>query len=338
MRALTVITLAALAGCIDEGPKEAAAGDAGAADQGRDPDGPEPAVPRDAAPEAPDGEGDGPPLGESDGAIACPAPRPLLDIDAIAGDVVRLDARDVVPDGLRWAWVVVARPEGSTSNPVESYFNNASPADGGSADDDSTPTAHFFIDLAGHFAFELRVFRDGCDPAAVPFAIDTPVPPGFTVQLVWHTPSDPDETDDDGADLDLHLLHPNAPGWAESPFDCFSANPTPDWGQLEDARDDPALDVDDTDGAGPENITLTLPENTAALGAPYLVGVEARSDARAGGMGWGPSEATVRVWGAGAFVEASRVLAPGDRWIPFAVHAPPLRVERLDRLLEPGGS
>ena len=51
--------------------------------------------------------------------------------------------------------------------------------------------------------------------------------------------------------------------------------------------DDPGLDRDDTDGAGPENVNLNIPEE----GLTYRVGVHYWND-----HGFGPSLATVRVY------------------------------------------
>ncbi len=120
--------------------------------------------------------------------------------------------------------------------------------------------------------------QDGSDP---------PPEDEVQVQLIWNTPADPDHTDQDGTDLDLHLLHQNAQGtWNESPWDCFSGNPNPDWGVPDSPVDDPLLDPNDTDGAGPENIILPGPE----ADHDYKIGVYYLDDA-----GYGLSLATVRV-------------------------------------------
>jgi hypothetical protein len=67
----------------------------------------------------------------------------------------------------------------------------------------------------------------------------------FRVQLTW--------TSDPSSDLDLHLLRPG--GVAFSSNDCYFGNCTGSgltWGSS-----NPILDVDDTQGYGPENIYLT---------------------------------------------------------------------------------
>ena len=121
------------------------------------------------------------------------------------------------------------------------------------------------------------------------------------IELIWHTPEDPDETDegaDAGADLDLHFVHPWAggpdldgdgqpDGWFDLPFDCFWYNADPEWGSFDPSIDDnPGLDNDDRDGTGPENINLNIPDDVI-----YRVGVHYWDD-----HGFGASYATVRVY------------------------------------------
>ena len=111
-----------------------------------------------------------------------------------------------------------------------------------------------------------------------------------------------DQTDEGpqaGTDLDLHFIHPFAggpdldgdgksDGWFDSDFDCFWHNPDPKWNSFDPAiDDDPGLDRDDTDGAGPENMNLNIPEN----GKTYKVGVHYWKD-----HGFGESYATVRIY------------------------------------------
>ena len=59
-----------------------------------------------------------------------------------------------------YEWVVIARPPGSTAQPVERFFNPARPADGGPPDRTDTPTAFLFLDLPGTFDLELRVLDE----------------------------------------------------------------------------------------------------------------------------------------------------------------------------------
>jgi hypothetical protein len=62
----------------------------------------------------------------------------------------------------------------------------------------------------------------------------------------------------DLTDVDLHLLGPGGVMWT-CEGDCYFSNGNPNWGDPNDFRDDPFLDVDDVDGFGPENINLEAP-------------------------------------------------------------------------------
>lgn len=186
-------------------------------------------------------------------------------------DVITLDGSPSTDPGgevAEWHWTVISRPEGSTAGIVERFHDPNHPADGGEPDDVTTPEAFFFVDLAGEYEFELVVVdnlgQESCEPLATARVTVSAVPDkDLHVQLVWTTPDDPDETDDTGTDVDLHLRHPMADGgWNTDAgiYDCYFANKTPDWGVPLDPADNPTLDIDDTNGAGPENINLARPE------------------------------------------------------------------------------
>lgn len=194
-------------------------------------------------------------------------------------DIITLDGSPSDdPDGevRSWRWTVIQRPDGSVSQPVESFADPGRPADGGEADDPSTPRTQFFVDLAGEYVVELQVVdalgQTSCEPrAAAQVTIHAVPQKDLHVQLVWSTPDDPDETDGSGTDVDLHLVHERADGlWAgpAEPWDCYYGNAQPDWGVIGEVSDNPSLDIDDTNGAGPENINLAEPE----LGVTYDVG------------------------------------------------------------------
>ena len=78
---------------------------------------------------------------------------------------------------------------------------------------------------------------------------------GFRVQLTW-------DTGPSNSDIDLHLVRPGG-SVSSATTDCYYGNCTPfdpalDWG-VAGATGNPLLDVDNTDGYGPENITLSGP-------------------------------------------------------------------------------
>ena len=245
-------------------------------------------------------------------------------------DVVNLDASlSSDPDGpngqpVKYRWTVISSPSGSTSQPVESFSNQFRPQDGGPADAESTPFAFFWVDLIGTYEIELTVVDDygteapssTCQQDPVIVRIEAEPDEDLSVELVWNTPSDFDQTDGDGTDLDLHVAHPTSPAWFDRRLDCHYRNPIANWGNSE--ANNATLDVDDTDGAGPEKISILEPENTSSLGGPYRVAVHYYSDSGFGvgiGGSFGPSEATVRITLRGQMAEEfSQNMSNWDLW------------------------
>lgn len=111
------------------------------------------------------------------------------------------------------------------------------------------------------------------------------------IELTWSTPSDPDQTDGNGTDFDLHVRDEGATWWFDDTTgpgsDCYSGNPNLDWGVAGDASDDPILEIEDHDGAGPEIISIDSP----SVGMTYTVGVHSSSD-----NGFGPSLVSINVY------------------------------------------
>ena len=220
---------------------------------------------------------------------------------AVQSDIKFIDTSfDATPGGavVAWAWAVVAPP--------------------GSADvftpGPNTANAYFTANVVGDYAFTLTVANKfGCENTRT-MHLKVPPPKGCHVQLTWTTPLDLDPTDhcasnaDCGSDLDLHVVHPAAmtpgvdldgDGQPDGFFDigqsgglagdCFWFNAHPCWvqDQCSDPAHQPSLDLDDTDGAGPENFTYVLPQ----AGKCYKIGVHYWDD-----HGFGASYPTVRVW------------------------------------------
>lgn len=170
------------------------------------------------------------------------------------------------PDGhiAAYHWQVTARPLGSNATIEE--------LDGGRY-------AEFFVDLAGDFTVRLTVIdTDGLSDTET-FSFSAVPYEAVHVQLTW---------DKDRADVDLHLTNETAGGqFYTQPWDCFFANPEPNWGASSIASDDPRLDIDDTEGFGPENINLDAPED----GSRYHVYVHYYSD-----DGMGATTARIRIY------------------------------------------
>lgn len=249
------------------------------------------------------------PITAGAGRPGCPTPAPApIPSQTIPLEILTLDGAPSSGDErpiAQWRWAVVERPENSSARVVESFHDAERPADGGSADDPTTPSALFFLDVAGRYTFELSV-EDArgmlspspeC-PAISRVSVEVKPDADLHLQLTWDTPLDADQTDDDGTDVDLYLLHPHADGkWRAADYACYFHQPAPDWGEPGDARDDPTLDIDDVNGAGPENINLRAPEETAPLGGLYHIGVHYyRSIRRDETSTYGASEARVKIY------------------------------------------
>ncbi len=173
------------------------------------------------------------------------------------------------------------------------------PADSGAVlNQENTSTSGLFLDLTGDYRVELEVWNargiKSCEPAVMDISA-TP-DEDVHIQLVWDTSNDNNQFDSFGSDVDLHLLKQGGI-WNLEPWDCFWQNLEPDWGVRGDRSDNPSLDIDDTDGWGPENINLNNPEN----GERYHVGVHYFSD-----QGFGVSYATVRLYLGGRLVREFR--------------------------------
>lgn len=162
----------------------------------------------------------------------------------------------------------------------------------------------FLPNVAGDYTFKLQVYDElGTAACAVATRVLHVVPDNkLHIELTWDTPGDPDQADEKGADLDLHLAHPDAPTlkgqpdldgngepdpwWAQC-YDCFWINKSPTWPDVSDTDDDPNVDLDDTNGQGPENISMAWPlENEK-----YWIGVYYWSDG-----GYGASTPRLRIY------------------------------------------
>jgi hypothetical protein len=96
----------------------------------------------------------------------------------------------------------------------------------------------------------------------------------ITIELTWTNPEDPDETDDVGSDVDLHLVKMGPGKWFEAPYDVYFRNPNNGPGSANNGLwnpESPSLDIDDVDGAGPETIQMNDPASCQwyAIGVHY---------------------------------------------------------------------
>ncbi|MBL8784106.1 MAG: choice-of-anchor D domain-containing protein [Deltaproteobacteria bacterium] len=210
-------------------------------------------------------------------------------------------------------WTVI-QPNGSTSTLRPSKFV-------------AEPT--FEANIIGEYIFRLKVFdalgNESCSDAEQRVIVTSN--DAIHVELLWNTPTDADQTDLVGADVDLHFLHPSAAGaYFHQRFDCYWENTTPEWG-FASPQDNPRLDRDDVDGAGPENLNVDVPEQ----GVRYQVGVHYWDD-----WGFGPSTTTVRIYIYGQLRDqwADVRLVVNDMWDTHYIDWPSGVVTRITR---PGG-
>lgn len=132
---------------------------------------------------------------------------------------------------------------------------------------------------------------DGCDGSGrVQFRVseETGVGEGLRVVISWRTPGDPDELEDPGSDVDLHMVRARGDRlrW-NSEEDCYFGNREPEWGAPAESVDNCRLLRDELDGIGPEILVLERPARDEVwyVGAHYFAA-----------SGFGPSEVTLRVF------------------------------------------
>ena len=222
-------------------------------------------------------------------------------------DTIRLDGSSSFdPDGelRRYEWSIVRAPEGFTGG----IFPTSR---------EVKPTV--FLSLVGTYEFELDVYdalgKRSCSPSRV--VVEAIPENDIYVQLRWSTSSDSDETDDHGADLDLHYRHPDGE-WNTSPHDIYWRNHTAPWAA-------PGLVIDDTDGSGPEAIAHSEPSRDRN----YTVGVYYYED-----HGYGESRATIDVYIDGILRgESNKLLRNRDQfWDVLSIAWPSGSITSNDRV------
>ncbi len=208
------------------------------------------------------------------------------DITTTPLSTVSLSGSGFDPDGgtVTYLWTVTVRPPGSTSNPVPP----------------NAATTSFFVDLAGLYTLTLTVTDDEGLTASCTVDINS-VPSGdIHIELVWDTSY---------GDADLHMTcagcSPSA-SWYMAPTvgenDCWYANTNAAWPPMGPSGN-ASLDIDDTDGYGPENINIA----TSPTAGTYEIGVAYYCSHSIGpGMidpGDGSTDATVNIYCGGLLVD-----------------------------------
>lgn len=199
----------------------------------------------------------------------CPAvieTRPLATVTLEGSGV---DDGTIVASG----WSLRSQPMGADSDP---------PSPGDSA------RASFRPQLAGEYTVELFVRDDDGNVATCTTLVRAIATEGLRVEVFWNT---------DGTDMDTHLLRPDGSTWF-SDDDCYYGNcqgeglSWPPGG----TEDDPSLDIDDTDGFGPENINIESP-----IDGTYRVSIDAFR---------GAANTTVRIYCGGSTTDPRQTFGP----------------------------
>jgi len=137
-------------------------------------------------------------------------------------------------------WELVSAPDG-----------NAGALSGGGA-----VVSGFVPQLAGEYVARLTVTNERGNSSECEATLTAVPMQDLWVEMYWERSGD---------DMDLHLLAPDGVILTDS--DCYFANCVDwgygglDWGTSGESSDDPALDLDDIPGTGPENINIDSPVN-----------------------------------------------------------------------------
>lgn len=235
-----------------------------------------------------------------------------LEVVTAPGEAVQLDgsgSTDPDSPSLTFTWSVLSAPGGSTAAP-----NPAVSSDGLSA---------FSPDAVGSYTLQLTV-EDGDGNADSCTVTVTAVGLGaLHVQLEW---------EEIWGDLDLHLTRANLPPLGTFMNDdwpvaeaCWFRAQSSDWGAVGSADGDVALDVDDQDGYGPENLEiLSNPEvGTYHVGVHFFCAHSAT--ARKNDLDK-PLHGRVRIYCAGVLIDEiptsttyRQLTRVGDFWIPAKI-------------------
>ena len=215
----------------------------------------------------------------------------------------------------KYKWTLLKAPPGLAGY---SFFPNDTTADVqfGVKTANKAGVEEVTINVVGEYQFKLQVWDDNGTESCAPSLFTLLVIPSVSihVELLWDTPGDPTKgggKGDDGTDMDLHFGHSKVyeatkcggtvvdkcqpdqdkdglgDPWFHGVYDTYWYNPHPNWGNAAAGEDNPSLDLDDTNGWGPENLNLQAPED----GVTYGVGVH-YWDA----FDFGDSTATVNVY------------------------------------------
>lgn len=187
-------------------------------------------------------------------------------------DYILLDGSESQdPDGQieKYNWRVIEKPDGASEDIDFDPWKDAPDSD--------RSKRRIRLLVAGDYKIGLNVEdNDGfqsCEEAVLELSAQPDEK--VHVELTWENPKDPDQTDDNGDDVDVHLVKMGPGQWFEEPYDVYFKNPNrgEDSGGSEGIwnPESPSLDIDDRNSLGPENIQMDDPQDCQwyAIGVHY---------------------------------------------------------------------
>lgn len=209
--------------------------------------------------------------------VSCP---PTIETRPLSPVSITASATD---DGtiVLWRWEIESRPTGSGASPP-------SPA--------NAPSTSFVPDIAGVYVLRVSATDDDGLTDTCTLRVDARNVDGLRVEMFWDTSL---------SDMDLHLMNPTGTRWATDDV-CYYANCNVsvgrhlEWGAP--GRDDnPRLDIDNTNGRGPENINIARPVPGTYRVAVHAYATRSRNTTH---------RVTVRIYCGGSTTEPVRTFGP----------------------------
>jgi len=196
-------------------------------------------------------------------------------------------------ENLRYLWNFSSTPGGISLDIVDDSNRAGSPLNGNSSN--KINRAAFQAKIKGAYTVRLVVINDK-EISSIPAecTINAVSDDDLAVKMLWNNKN---------ADIDLHLIKPDGT-FGDNQTDCYFWNCSPqysgarpDWGVEGETKDDPFLDIDNTDGIGPETVTINKPENGL-----YKVTVHAYDTTK------GPSTVVVKAYAHGVEEKSASLL------------------------------
>jgi len=196
-------------------------------------------------------------------------------------------------ENLKYLWSFATTPGGISLDIVDDSNRAGSPLNGDPSN--KINRAAFQAKIKGTYVVRLVVINEkGISSVPAECTVEAVSDDDLAVKLLWNNKN---------SDIDLHLIRPEGE-FGNIQSDCYYWNCSPqysgerpDWGVEGDTKDDPFLDIDNTDGIGPETVTINKPDN-----GTYTVVVHAYDTSN------GPSTAVVKAYAHGTEEKSATLL------------------------------